>query len=119
MSTLVLKLSNINIIRYGNNPLADQKKTLIKGGVVLFAIILIAYVCLMGKVVESTATLKKMSTLEKQEMNNLEIVESKVLSENKDLNISYFIGQGYVEPKNLQVIKRKPDVAKNALSYFY
>ncbi len=99
--------------------MAFQKKMLIKSGFILFAVILLAYIYLVGGVVSGSAKLKKMDILRQKEMSGLEAVESKMLSENRDLNISYFLGQGYEEPKNLDVIKRKPNVAKNSLSYFY
>ena len=119
MSTLVLKLVNIDIVRQGADTLTEQKRTLIKSGLILFAIILITYLYLVGGVVGDSAKLKKMDQIQKKEMRILEAAENKILSENKNLNITYFLEQGYEEPRSFGVIKRKPDVAKNTTLSFY
>ncbi len=118
MSTLVLKLANIHIVRHGSDVLAEQKKTLIKSGLIFFAIISVLYIYLVGSVVADTAMLNKMQISQKQEMQRLGETESRALSQNQNLTVPYFLGQGYEEPKNLDVIRRKQNVAKNSLSSF-
>ena len=88
-----------------------ENKKIIKFGSTFFIALLVAYLFILGAIVELVAEKKELSNILDQEFQLFYALETQKAQMSKNLDLNSFLSLGYAESRKFEVIKTVKNVA--------